>query len=99
MQRRSSIETEWIFDVEEVDDENTSNSILQELEIDVGLIFQTIRWMLSHPWWWLFFPSSANRVHPLASPLSQREFWGPCFVVRFCTVICSHISLRSVCMV
>lgn len=81
MQRRNSIETEWIFDVEEVDEENASITILQELEIDVELIFLSVKWMLSHPWCWIFSRSSSNRVHPLASPLSQREFWGPCFVV------------------
>lgn len=79
--QRNSIEAEWIFDVEEFDEENTSTSILQELEIDVQLIFQTIKWMLSYPWIWIFFSSSSSQFHPLASHASHREFWGPCFVV------------------
>jgi hypothetical protein len=91
-QRRTpTLETEWIFDVQEIDDENPSNTILQELEIDVELIFLSIKWMLSYPWCWIIFPSSSNRVHPLASPLSQREFWGPCFVVCMVVMPSSHI--------
>lgn len=84
--RRNSIETEWIFDVEEFDEESISISLLQELEIDIQLIFQTIKWMLSYPWFWFFISSSSSSVHPLASHVSQREFWGPCFVVCLTSV-------------
>ena len=72
----------WIFDVDEVDDPSDIN-ILQELDIDVHLIYSTIMWMVVHPWYWFFCSSSITpRPHPLSSAASQKEFWGPCGVVR-----------------
>lgn len=84
MNRSNNLEIQWIFEVDEVDEDISTNlSILQELEIDIELIYQTIKWMLSYPWFWMFCNTSSTRSHPLISPTSQKEFWGPCFVVSF----------------
>jgi hypothetical protein len=73
---------DWIFDVDDIDDIPDIN-ILQELDVDAHLIYSVILWMTIHPWYWFFCSSSiAPRPHPLSSPASQKEFWGPCGVVR-----------------
>lgn len=92
---------DWIFDVDEVDDSPDIN-ILQELDIDVPLVYSVIIWMMFHPWYWFFCSSSITpSPHPLSSPTSQKEFWGPCGVVskHNCCVVKVNNNYVSGCLV
>jgi hypothetical protein len=92
---------DWVFDVDETDEApSSSQSILQELEIDIVHIRKVSTYMLSNVLikaYKVFDPRyvMTDTVHPLAGD-SSFEFWGPFAVVSLYTAILWLGRVRNV---
>lgn len=76
----------WLFEVEEDDDINEQTALLEELDIDISQILQSLLWMLNGPILRIIKGRStdiSSKNPLLAVHKSTIDFWGPCMCICF----------------